>query len=805
MTATRSTRTLSSTCSSTSPPLPISLPLYHGINPNQNEGVDNLVVQTTSREPSSNRKRRRDDYGNVLDSQKEEKKKNGSVFNFMNNFLSRQDRKEKKIGLEERERFSKLEETFSAASSIKDSNGNIEEFSYDGIDIECPADPIDEEFLSKQNRIFTQQSPQKSKYGIEINIISDDDIPESTNFERGNEQEQDSIWREKDSAGKNDNPSKNISNWFFSVHGTDNSDYLSNERQRKRRSSSWSRKWNNVNFINFSKKETNEEIEHNYENLIEGVIGEANNGRNEKNDIDSPKAARKKERKTSGKAIKGNTAFTFSTDSIDENDSDGTDIDIEVPKVIHPRGGAGADKKENNQVFESKNNTGQHDGRGPFEVQPPLLSRHFMPLIELGRISVLKAVSGAKSITIPYDTEREQGMAKIGGRASPSNRRKKRKANKNNYRSKEHESTKVQKKEEQQQTNGIHFLDVLGSGPHPTIVLLHGVCSCAHDYDILIMALRPLCKRIIAIDLPGHGYSTMPKPIKKIIPKRKKRVNATHQFHSESTKTTILGENQDDENEVDVIYEEPSVDWLVDSVGQVLTQYLNKDNVGEIPKEKVILFGNSLGGFVSIKVALKYTQYIHGAFLASPAGAPMNDKQLDHVKSLFALHTHEAALSFVNRVKAHPERVPLFPLLKHIVAWSCRGRVSNPAISTIMSVASSGHLLSEKDLKMLKNKIPLYLLWGKEDQILPSSCLEFFTKNLEPQDIHQKRIEAEKEHCNSDAKLFEKFRKNSNNKHYVVIDNQPDMGHVPFLDNCSKLTTMIQEFMEEVQKETGEW
>ena len=53
--------------------------------------------------------------------------------------------------------------------------------------------------------------------------------------------------------------------------------------------------------------------------------------------------------------------------------------------------------------------------------------------------------------------------------------------------------------------------------------------------------------------------------------------------------------------------------------------------------------------------------------------------------------------------------------------------------------------------------------------------------------------------------FLERFRRTANNKHYVVIDNQPDMGHVPFLDNCSKLTTMIQEFMEEVQKETGEW
>ena len=190
---------------------------------------------------------------------------------------------------------------------------------------------------------------------------------------------------------------------------------------------------------------------------------------------------------------------------------------------------------------------------------------------------------------------------------------------------------------------------------------------------------------------------------KQIISKKSKNLNATHQFNYEENSKSKGGNKENGEDDVEIIYEEPTADWLVDSVGQVLTQYLN--NLGEMPKEKVILFGNSLGGFVSIKVALKYTPYIHGAFLASPAGAPMEEKQLDNVKSLFALHTHQAALSFVNRVKAHPERVPLFPLLKHIVAWSCRGRVSNPAISTIMSVASSGHLLSEKDLKTLKNKI----------------------------------------------------------------------------------------------------
>lgn len=99
-----------------------------------------------------------------------------------------------------------------------------------------------------------------------------------------------------------------------------------------------------------------------------------------------------------------------------------------------------------------------------------------------------------------------------------------------------------------------HVLDCPGRGPYPTAILVHGVCSCAHDYHPVISRLQRLCKRVLVIDLPGHGRSEIPDG-------------------------------------------EPQESWLTDGLCESLDQLMPKG-------EKALLFGNSLGGLVAIKAAL---------------------------------------------------------------------------------------------------------------------------------------------------------------------------------------------------------
>jgi pimeloyl-ACP methyl ester carboxylesterase len=120
----------------------------------------------------------------------------------------------------------------------------------------------------------------------------------------------------------------------------------------------------------------------------------------------------------------------------------------------------------------------------------------------------------------------------------------------------------------------LHVLDGAGSGHLPPIVLLHGLSANAICYGGLLRKLAPFTRRLIAPDMPAHGFSDVPAA------------------------------GLDD-----------SV--LLDSVSDVLDRVLAETG------EPAILLGNSLGGLVSIRYAQSRPDRIAGLVLVSPGGAPM--------------------------------------------------------------------------------------------------------------------------------------------------------------------------------------
>src|SRR5688500_4740288 len=53
----------------------------------------------------------------------------------------------------------------------------------------------------------------------------------------------------------------------------------------------------------------------------------------------------------------------------------------------------------------------------------------------------------------------------------------------------------------------VHVFDAKGRGTLPTVVVLHGIGSAAVQFARLLVALRPHVRRVLAPDLPGHGFS----------------------------------------------------------------------------------------------------------------------------------------------------------------------------------------------------------------------------------------------------------------------------------------------------------
>ena len=144
----------------------------------------------------------------------------------------------------------------------------------------------------------------------------------------------------------------------------------------------------------------------------------------------------------------------------------------------------------------------------------------------------------------------------------------------------------------------VHVLDFKGQGELPPVLLVHGLSSCAADFYPIVRSLQAECQRVVALDLPGHGMS-----------------------------------NFDVETDIETM--------MIDSV---------RLTIEKLGIKGCVLIGNSLGGFISIRVASQYKGHVRGLVLLSPAGAPNTDEELKRMKKLFTMETITDASSFVDQV-----------------------------------------------------------------------------------------------------------------------------------------------------------
>jgi pimeloyl-ACP methyl ester carboxylesterase len=216
---------------------------------------------------------------------------------------------------------------------------------------------------------------------------------------------------------------------------------------------------------------------------------------------------------------------------------------------------------------------------------------------------------------------------------------------------------------------GVHVLDARGQGHLPPVVLLHGISSAAVHFLPLLYRLRGRVSRLIAPDLPAHGFSDRP---------------------SEMRAATLR-------------------DALVEALDAVID-------------EPAVVFGNSLGGVAAVHYALARPERVRGLILCSPGGAMMDAAALQRFVGTFDLETHDAALAFVDRLFSRRNR------MRHLFAWGVRRQFENPDVRELLAATSPGDLLTPEQLASLR--MPLLLLWGKDERILPRDHLDFFRRHL---------------------------------------------------------------------------
>lgn len=228
----------------------------------------------------------------------------------------------------------------------------------------------------------------------------------------------------------------------------------------------------------------------------------------------------------------------------------------------------------------------------------------------------------------------------------------------------------------------LHAYDGRGRGELPPFTVIHGLGSAATPFGPVLTRLQPHARRVVAPEMPGHGFS--PEP---------------------STRLT------------------PSV--LFDAM---------RDALDHLIDEPAIVCGNSLGGAVALRYAIERPEKVRALVLMSPAGAQTTDEELDDIRRTFDMGSPRDAVAFMERLYHRP------PWFAPLVAGEVRQRMRNPVVRDLLIHATPEHAPTPTELRALT--APTLLLWGRSERLLPPSGLAWFREHLpshavieEPEDV----------------------------------------------------------------------
>jgi pimeloyl-ACP methyl ester carboxylesterase len=251
----------------------------------------------------------------------------------------------------------------------------------------------------------------------------------------------------------------------------------------------------------------------------------------------------------------------------------------------------------------------------------------------------------------------------------------------------------------------LHVYDGRGGGSLPPLVLLHGLGSGGVAFAGLVRHLSPYLGRIIIPELPGHGFST----------------RGDRAITPELLLEAIAGA-------IDVVLDEPA-----------------------------IVYGSSLGGGIAIKYALERPALVRALILVSPAGAALPDDDWAALVKAFHVESPREARAFLERLYHRP------PWFLALLAREFPHVLARPAVREILDSATQAHAPSPEDLGRLT--MPLLLLWGRSEKLLPASALRYFRAHLPP---------------------------------HAVIEEPEGFGHTPQLEVPGKLAARVLAFLEKL-------
>ncbi|MCE9667407.1 alpha/beta fold hydrolase [Myxococcus stipitatus] len=218
----------------------------------------------------------------------------------------------------------------------------------------------------------------------------------------------------------------------------------------------------------------------------------------------------------------------------------------------------------------------------------------------------------------------------------------------------------------------VHYYSLNGQGSGPPVLLVHGLGGSANGFSRTFFGLAKRFSRVVAPDLPGHGFST------------------------EYCGGQVCVRNQ----------------------FEVLRGF-----VEQVVRAPGFVVGNSLGGAMSVNLAAEHPEWVRALALVAPAGAELPAEENQALLDAFAVKSPAEARAFTRRLF---HQAPLPALL---LANELRRFYDTPTVKALTAEVMQTRLsLSPEAVRGLM--MPVLFIWGGSERLLPSRSLAWFKSHL---------------------------------------------------------------------------
>jgi pimeloyl-ACP methyl ester carboxylesterase len=227
----------------------------------------------------------------------------------------------------------------------------------------------------------------------------------------------------------------------------------------------------------------------------------------------------------------------------------------------------------------------------------------------------------------------------------------------------------------------VHYYEASGHNVFPPTLLIHGFGDTANTWYQVLVPLAKSLGRVLALDYPGVGFSTLPRGRDYL--KLKELEGVIEEFGRQ-----VLG-------------------------------------------EPALIVGHSLGGALTLHMAAHQDEQrsvrppLWTASVAiSPAGARLTPEQWEELRGIFDVPDRTAARELLERnFNSNP-----WPL--RLVENDVRAVFRSPPVRKLLQSIEARDFLSPEELARIQ--IPTLILWGTEERVLPATLVEYYRQHLPP-------------------------------------------------------------------------